>query len=49
MPSARKYNGLPAAGLAIKLAPGANALDTAKEIRATLAKLEPFFPAGLKA
>ena len=43
-----KYNGLEAAGLAIKLAPGANALDTAKEIRATLAKLEPFYPAGLK-
>jgi multidrug efflux pump len=43
-----KYNGLEAAGLAIKLAPGANALDTANEIRATLAKLEPFYPAGLK-
>ncbi len=44
-----KFNGLPAAGLAIKLAPGANALDTAKEIRGTLATLEPFYPAGLKA
>ena len=43
-----KYNGQPAAGLAIKLAPGANALDTAKAIRATLDKLEPFFPPGLK-
>jgi multidrug efflux pump len=44
-----KYNGLPAAGLAIKLAPGANALDTRKAIDATLDRLAPFFPPGLKA
>ena len=44
-----KYNGLPASGLAIKLAPGANALDTQKNINNTLAQLEPFFPPGLKA
>ena len=44
-----KYNGLPAAGLAIKLAPGANALDTRKAIDATLERLAPFFPPGLKA
>src|SRR5579862_7980371 len=44
-----KYNGLPASGLAIKLAPGANALDTQKAIAATLGQLAPFFPAGLKA
>jgi hydrophobe/amphiphile efflux-1 (HAE1) family protein len=44
-----KYNGLPASGLAIKLAPGANALDTQKAINATLEQLEPFFPPGLKA
>ncbi|MGH8323294.1 MAG: efflux RND transporter permease subunit, partial [Steroidobacteraceae bacterium] len=44
-----KYNGLPASGLAIKLAPGANALDTQKAINATLERLEPFFPQGLKA
>jgi hydrophobe/amphiphile efflux-1 (HAE1) family protein len=43
-----KYNGLPASGLAIKLAPGANALDTQKAIEATLNRLAPFFPAGLK-
>ena len=43
-----KYNGLPAAGLAIKLAPGANALDTANAVRATLAQLQPFFPPGLQ-
>jgi len=44
-----KYNGLPAAGLAIKLSPGANALDTQKAISATLNELAPFFPPGLKA
>jgi hydrophobe/amphiphile efflux-1 (HAE1) family protein len=44
-----KYNGLPAAGLAIKLSPGANALDTQKAIGATLEELAPFFPPGLKA
>ena len=44
-----KYNGLPAAGLAIKLSPGANALDTQKAIGATLDELAPFFPPGLKA
>ncbi|MDB5969078.1 MAG: multidrug transporter [Hydrocarboniphaga sp.] len=46
---ASKYNGKPAAGLAIKLAPGANALDTAKAVRATLEELKPFFPPGLEA
>ncbi|MGY5958124.1 multidrug efflux RND transporter permease subunit AcrB [Kosakonia sp. BK9b] len=43
-----RYNGQPAAGLGIKLATGANALDTAEAVRATIAKLEPFFPHGLK-
>jgi multidrug efflux pump len=43
-----QYNGKPASGMAIKLAPGANALDTAKAIRATVAQLEPFFPPGMK-
>ncbi|GAB2551831.1 efflux RND transporter permease subunit [Rhodanobacter koreensis] len=43
-----EYNGHPAAGLAIKLATGANALDTAKAIRATMDRLQPFFPSGLK-
>jgi multidrug efflux pump len=44
-----KYNGLPASGLAIKLAPGENALDTQKAIGETLSQLAPFFPPGLKA
>jgi multidrug efflux pump len=42
------YNGKPATGVAIKLATGANALDTAKNVRATLAELEPFLPQGMK-
>ncbi|NYY74942.1 hypothetical protein DMI60_06285 [Escherichia coli] len=32
----------------IKLATGANALDTAKAIKAKLAELQPFFPQGMK-
>ena len=43
-----QFNGLPASGLAIKLATGANALDTAKAIRQTLDDLKPFFPAGME-
>ncbi|GAA0481045.1 MULTISPECIES: efflux RND transporter permease subunit [Tatumella] len=43
-----RYNGKPAAGLGIKLATGANALDTAAAVKAELTKLEPFFPHGLK-
>ncbi|BBR57816.1 MULTISPECIES: multidrug efflux RND transporter permease subunit AcrB [Enterobacteriaceae] len=43
-----KFNGQPASGLGIKLATGANALDTASAIRAELAKMEPFFPSGMK-
>ena len=44
-----KFNGNPAAGLAIKLAPGSNALDTATAVRATVDKLASQFPPGLKA
>ncbi|MRT27889.1 efflux RND transporter permease subunit [Herbaspirillum sp. CAH-3] len=46
--SVGRYNGKPAAGLAIKLATGANALDTVKAIDASVAQLEKFFPAGMK-
>ncbi|MFD1259138.1 efflux RND transporter permease subunit [Entomomonas asaccharolytica] len=42
------YNGNPASGIALKLATGANALNTAKAVRATVAELEPFFPDGVK-
>jgi multidrug efflux pump len=43
-----RFNGQPASGLGIKLATGANALNTAASVKATLTKLEPFFPAGLE-
>jgi multidrug efflux pump len=43
-----QFNGNPASGMAIKLATGANALDTAKAIRQTISELEPFFPPGMK-
>ncbi|WP_370553027.1 efflux RND transporter permease subunit [Edwardsiella tarda] len=43
-----RYNGKPAAGIAVKLATGANALDTAKAVKSELAKLAPYFPASLK-
>ncbi|PWC35758.1 efflux RND transporter permease subunit [Azospirillum sp. TSO35-2] len=42
------YNGKPAAGVGIKLATGANALDTAAAVKARVAELEAFFPAGLE-
>ncbi|ECJ9635870.1 efflux RND transporter permease subunit [Salmonella enterica] len=43
-----RINGKPATGLGIKLATGANALDTATAIKAKLAELQPFFPQGMK-
>jgi hydrophobe/amphiphile efflux-1 (HAE1) family protein len=42
-----EYNGHPAAGLAVKLASGANALETANAIHATMDKIAPFFPPSL--
>ncbi|MGL5601981.1 MAG: efflux RND transporter permease subunit [Silvania sp.] len=43
-----KINGQAATGLGIKLATGANALDTAAAIKTKLAQLQAFFPQGLK-
>jgi multidrug efflux pump len=43
-----KYNGGPASGIGIQLAPGGNALQTANAIRAQLDQLAPYFPHGLK-
>ena len=43
-----RYNGQLATGVAISLATGANALDTAEGVKAALAELEPYFPPGLK-
>ncbi|MDX3774334.1 efflux RND transporter permease subunit [Chromatiaceae bacterium AAb-1] len=43
-----RYNGMPATGIAIEMATGANALDTAAAVREAMSQLEPYFPAGLK-
>ncbi len=42
-----RYNGQTATGVAISLATGANALETADGIKQTLEELKPFFPPGL--
>ncbi len=42
------YNGKPASGLAVKLATGANALDTAQAVRETINSLKPYFPPGME-
>jgi len=44
-----RYNGQQATGVAISLATGANAIDTAAGVKQALAELEPYFPPGLKA
>jgi len=43
-----EYNNRPAAGMAITLAAGANALDTADAVRARIKELSAFFPQGLE-
>ena len=42
------YNGKPATGMALKLTPGANQLTTEAAVREEIARLEKFYPAGLK-
>ncbi|HEY2628279.1 MAG TPA: efflux RND transporter permease subunit, partial [Usitatibacter sp.] len=42
-----KYNNAPAMAIGIQLATGANALDTAKAVRARIDDLTPYFPHGL--
>ncbi len=42
------FNGKPAAAMAIRQAPGANALDTADAVKAKLAEMSEFFPHGMK-
>jgi multidrug efflux pump len=44
-----RYNGRPATGVAVKLATGANALDTAQAVVQAVHELERYFPAGMKA
>lgn len=43
-----RYNGRPAAGMGIRLASGANALDTAAAVHARMDQLKPFFPPGVQ-
>jgi multidrug efflux pump len=43
------YNTHPASGIAVRLAPGANALKTVAAVKAKVAELEPIFPEGMKA
>ncbi|OPZ60651.1 MAG: Multidrug efflux pump subunit AcrB [Deltaproteobacteria bacterium ADurb.Bin510] len=42
------YNGKHTAALAIRQAAGANALDTADNVKAKMAEMSKFFPAGIK-
>jgi multidrug efflux pump len=43
-----RYKGKPVAGMAIRLAAGANAVETGNRIKAKMVELERFFPAGVK-
>lgn len=43
-----RLNGQPTTGLAIQLAPGANALSTAERVKAKFDELSAFFPEGVK-
>ncbi len=43
-----KYNGQATAAIAIKLATGANALDTAEKVKAKIDSLSPYFPSNMK-
>ncbi|MBN1613925.1 MAG: efflux RND transporter permease subunit [Deltaproteobacteria bacterium] len=42
------HNGKPSAGIAIRQAAGANALDTADAVKAKMAEMSRFFPEGMK-
>jgi len=42
------YNGKPAAGLAIRMAAGANALDTARRVKEKMKEMSRFFPPGMQ-
>ena len=43
-----RYNGQPTTGLAISLATGANAIDTAKAVTTTIERLKPTLPEGVE-
>ena len=42
-----RLNGKPATGIGLQLAPGGNALDAAKAVRAKMEQLKPYFPQGV--
>ncbi|MCX7898230.1 MAG: efflux RND transporter permease subunit [Rhodocyclaceae bacterium] len=44
---AARLDGQPNAAIAIRLAPGANALETVKAVRAKMSELERYFPPGI--
>lgn len=46
--TAARYNGQPAAGVAINLATGANAISTAEAVRTTINRLSSTFPQGVE-
>ena len=46
--SVGRYNGKPATGLAVRMAAGANALNTVAAIKAKMDDLSKFFPHGMK-
>ncbi|MBE2888053.1 efflux RND transporter permease subunit [Geobacter anodireducens] len=43
-----RYKGKPLGGMAIRLAAGANALDTGERVKAKMEELSRYFPAGMK-
>ena len=43
-----RFNGKPSSGMAIQLASGANALDTAQRVQQRIAEVSGFFPDGLR-
>lgn len=43
-----RFNGKPAAGIGVKLAAGANALDTATAVRARIDEMKRYFPPGVE-
>jgi len=43
-----RYKGKPIGGMALRLAAGANALDTADRVKAKMEELSKYFPAGMK-
>ncbi|MGX8013716.1 efflux RND transporter permease subunit [Mesorhizobium sp. ORM8.1] len=46
--TAARFNGQPAAGVAVNLATGANAISTAEAVRTTINRLSSTFPQGVK-